>query len=175
MKRVGTFMTGLLVGVALFGGSAAYAAGITVEQSTNRFLVDGQEVQLQAYTINGANYLKLRDIGKAVGFNVYCDVGQHCVQIERNATYTGAAPADSKSETTRRHGRTASRSPWQMVLPWFASTYLFRTRSTPQASGRGAASRSRNCSTPALRASIRWKPGMFIARVHSVIPSITSM
>lgn len=37
------------------------------EQRVNRFLVDGQEVQLNAYVINGSNYLKLRDIGEAVG------------------------------------------------------------------------------------------------------------
>ena len=41
MKRVGTFITGLLVGATLFGGTAAYAAGIMAEQSMNRFLVDG--------------------------------------------------------------------------------------------------------------------------------------
>ena len=71
MKRVGTFITGLLIGAALFGGTAAYAAGIMAEQSMNRFLVDGQEVQLTSYAINGSNYLRLRDIGEAVGFNVY--------------------------------------------------------------------------------------------------------
>ena len=71
MQQVGTFITGLLVGATLFGGTAAYAAGIMAEQSLNRILVDGQEVQLDAYAINGNNYLKLRDIGEAVGFNVY--------------------------------------------------------------------------------------------------------
>ena len=93
MKRVGTFITGLLVGATLFGGTAAYAAGVMAEQSMNRFLVDGQEVQLNAYAINGSNYLKLRDIGKAVGFNVYWDAEKHCVQIESDAPYTGVAPA----------------------------------------------------------------------------------
>ena len=73
MKRVGTFITGLLVGATLFGGTVAYAAGIMAEQSVNRFLVDGREVQLNAYAINGSNYPKLRDIGEAVGFNVYWD------------------------------------------------------------------------------------------------------
>ena len=93
MKRVGTFITGLLVGATLFGGTAAYAAGVMAEQSMNRFLVDGQEVQLNAYAINGSNYLKLRDIGKAVGFNVYWDTELHCVQIVSDAPYTGVAPA----------------------------------------------------------------------------------
>ena len=93
MKRVGTFITGLLVGATPFGGTAAYAAGVMAEQSMNRFLVDGQEVQLNAYAINGSNYLKLRDIGKAVGFNVYWDTELHCVQIVSDAPYTGVAPA----------------------------------------------------------------------------------
>ena len=79
--------------LGLFGGTAAYAAGIMAEQSTNRFLVDGKEVQLDAYAINGSNYLKLRDIGEAVGFNVYWDSEKHCVQIESDAPYTGIAPA----------------------------------------------------------------------------------
>lgn len=100
MKRVGTFITGLLVGTTLFSGTVAYAAGIIAEQSTNRFLVDGQEVQLNAYAINGSNYLKLRDIGEAVGFNVYWDAENHCVQIESNAPYTGVAPTASNAEIT---------------------------------------------------------------------------
>ena len=71
MKRVGTFITGLLGGATLFAGAAAHAAGVIAEQSMNRFLVNEQEVQLTAYAINGNNCLKLRDIGEAVGFNVY--------------------------------------------------------------------------------------------------------
>ena len=100
MKRVGTFITVLLVGATLFGGTAAYAAGIMAEQSTNRFFVDGHEVSLNAYAINGSNYLRLRDIGEAVGFNVYWDTEQHCVQIESDAPYTGVAPAANNVEIT---------------------------------------------------------------------------
>ena len=99
MKRVGTFITGLLVGATLFGGTAAYAAGVMAEQSMNRFLVDGQEVQLNAYAINGSNYLKLRDIGEAVGFNVYWDAEKHCVQIDSDMPYTGVAPTADHAET----------------------------------------------------------------------------
>lgn len=39
MKRVGTFITGLLVGATLFGGTAAYAAGIIAEQRTDHRIV----------------------------------------------------------------------------------------------------------------------------------------
>ena len=61
--------------------------------STNRILVDGQEVRLTAYNINGNNYVKLRDIGEQVGFNVYWDSDAKCVQVESSRPYTGAAPA----------------------------------------------------------------------------------
>ena len=43
MKRVGPFITGLLVGSTLFGGIAIYAAGIMAEQSINHFFVDGRK------------------------------------------------------------------------------------------------------------------------------------
>ena len=65
------FLTGLVVGALVFGSTTAYAAGILAERSTNRIFVDGQEVQIEAYVIHDNNYMKLRDIGKAVGFNVY--------------------------------------------------------------------------------------------------------
>lgn len=46
-----------------------------------------------AYGIAGHNYVKLRDIGKAVGFNVFWDADSGCVQIETDAPYTGEAPS----------------------------------------------------------------------------------
>ena len=65
------FLTGLVVGALVFGSTTAYAAGILAERSTNRIFVDGQEVQIEAYTIHDNNFMQLRDIGKAAGFNVY--------------------------------------------------------------------------------------------------------
>ena len=70
MKR-GSFAAGFLTGLLVVGvTTTAYAAGIMAERSTNRIFVDGQEVQMEAYVINGSNYVRLRDIGKAVGFEV---------------------------------------------------------------------------------------------------------
>ena len=63
--------------------------------STNRILVDGQEVRLTAYNINGNNYVMLRDVGRAVGFEVYWDADTKCVQIESDKPYTGEAPVTS--------------------------------------------------------------------------------
>ena len=48
---------------------------------------------MEAYGIAGHNYVKLRDIGKAVGFNVFWDADSGCVQIETDAPYTGEAPS----------------------------------------------------------------------------------
>ena len=95
MKKSLYLIAGILIGITLFGGSSVLAAGITAERSTNRIYVDGQEVHLTAYNINGNNYVMLRDIGKTVGFEVYWDGDAKCVQVESGKPYTGEAPVTS--------------------------------------------------------------------------------
>lgn len=98
MKR-GSFAAGFLTCLLLAGvTTTAYAAGIMAERSTHRVVVDGKEVQMEAYVINGSNYVRLRDIGKAVGFEVYWDGDAKCVQVESGKPYTSIAPA--KAETS---------------------------------------------------------------------------
>ena len=92
MKTSLYLIAGILIGITLFGGSSVLAAGITAERSTNRVYVDGQEVRLTAYNINGNNYVMLRDIGREVGFNVYWNDDARCVQVESDKPYTGIAP-----------------------------------------------------------------------------------
>ena len=63
-----SFAAGLIIGATVFGGTVAFAAsGVLAERSTNRVFVDGREVQLEAYLIEGHNYVQLRDVGKIVG------------------------------------------------------------------------------------------------------------
>lgn len=95
MKKSLYLIAGILIGITLFGGSSVLAAGITAERSTNRIYVDGQEVYLTAYNINGNNYVMLRDVGRAVGFNVYWNSDAKCVQVESKKPYTGEAPVTS--------------------------------------------------------------------------------
>lgn len=83
------FALGVLTGAFLFGGATAAAAGIVATPSWSPIYVDGQQVQMTAYNIGGNNFVKLRDIGQAVGFNVYYQNG---VQVDSNAPYTGSAP-----------------------------------------------------------------------------------
>lgn len=47
---------------------------------------------MEAYVVNGNNYVKLRDIGEQVGFNVYWDSVNGCVQVESGKPYTGVTP-----------------------------------------------------------------------------------
>ena len=98
MKR-GSFAAGFLTCLLLAGvTTTAYAAGIMAERSHHRVVVDGKEVQMEAYVINGNNYVKLRDIGKAVGFEVYWDSENGCVQVESGKPYTGEAPAKAEPD-----------------------------------------------------------------------------
>lgn len=96
MKNKG-FFAGLLCGALIFGGTTAYAAGVIAELSTQPIYVDGQQVSMTAYNIGGNNYVKLRDIGEKVGFNVYWKNG---VQIDSDAAYTGVAPTQSTTAVT---------------------------------------------------------------------------
>ena len=99
MKKSLCLIVGILIGATVFGGASAYAAGILAEHSNHRIFVDGQEVQMEAYVVNGNNYVKLRDIGKVVGFNIYWDSANGCVQVESDKPYTGEEPV--KVETDR--------------------------------------------------------------------------
>ena len=92
MKKIGTFIGGMLAGALLFGGGAAYATGILAEPCSHQVYVDGKEVYLDAYLIHDNTYVKLRDVGQAVDFNVYWD---GAVRVDSGAGYTGEAPSDS--------------------------------------------------------------------------------
>ena len=83
------FALGILCGAMLFSGATAAAAGITAEPTWQNIYVDGAQVSMTAYNIAGNNYVKLRDIGQEVGFNVYWQDG---VQIDTDSSYTGVAP-----------------------------------------------------------------------------------
>ena len=95
MKRISYFFAGILIGMTLFGGTAAYASGVVAEHSKHPIYVDGEQVQMEAYIINGNNYVKLRDIGKVVGFNVFWKDG---VQVDSSTPYTGEEPKQEMPE-----------------------------------------------------------------------------
>lgn len=98
LKNTGLVLCGLVMGLALSAPAAQAVESLKATLSTNRILVDGQETHMIAYTINGNNYVKLRDVGKAVGFEVYWDSANGCVQVESGKPYTGEAPAKAEPD-----------------------------------------------------------------------------
>ena len=93
LKNIGLVLCGLALGLSLSAPAAQAVESLKATLSTNRILVDGQETHMTAYTIGGSNYVRLRDIGKAVGFEVYWDSENGCVQVESGKPYTGEEPA----------------------------------------------------------------------------------
>lgn len=102
-KNVSMMLTGMVIGAALTGGSIAVAAGITAEPTWQPIFVNGQQVEMEAYNIAGHNYVKLRDMGKQVDFNVYWDAVNGCVQVESGKPYTGEAPAKAEPDKPESH------------------------------------------------------------------------
>ena len=90
-KTVLTLLAGMAIGAALVSEAAA---GIIAEPTWQKIYVDGQQVSMTAYNIAGNNFVRLRDIGQQVGFNVYWQNG---VQIDTDAPYTGAASVQTIS------------------------------------------------------------------------------
>ena len=90
-KAITAMVTGMVIGAALVSEAAA---GIVAEPTWQKIYVDGQQVSMTAYNIAGSNFVRLRDIGQQVGFNVYWEDG---VQIDTDAPYTGFAPVQEVS------------------------------------------------------------------------------
>ena len=87
-KRETVFMgLGILAGLALSGPASAAAQQLTATPTTQAFYVNGQQVQLEAYQIHGNNFVKLRDIGKAVDFGVTYDAATNAVYINSAQSY----------------------------------------------------------------------------------------
>lgn len=79
---------GILAGLALSGPAAQAAeAVLTARPTTQTFYVSGQRVEFEAYQIHGNNFVKLRDIGRAVDFDVTYDAATNSVYIDPNAHY----------------------------------------------------------------------------------------
>ena len=110
-KREGIFMgIGILAGLALSGPAAKAADYLTASPTTQTFYVDGRQVQFEAYQIHGNNFVKLRDIGKAVDFGVTYDATTNSVYIASSSPYieemaasvqTQASPSGITEETVR--------------------------------------------------------------------------
>ena len=107
MKKFLSFALTLALGIGLgLGGMslAARAAGVskTAEPTNDAIYVNGKKMDLEVYKIDGSNYFKLRDLGKALDFyvgwsqerGVYIESGRPYVE-EGAETPSTSAPAAS--------------------------------------------------------------------------------
>ena len=88
---------GILAGLALSGPAAQAADYLQAKPSSQPVYVDGQKVEMEAYFIHGNNFVKLRDIGKAVDFGVAYDAATNSVRIDPNAHYQEEVPTPAPS------------------------------------------------------------------------------
>lgn len=87
-KREAIFMgIGILTGLALCGPASAAVQQLTAVPTSQTFCVDGQRVQFEAYEIHGNNFIKLRDIGRALDFAVDYDRNTNSVRVNSALPY----------------------------------------------------------------------------------------
>ena len=99
-KREAVFMgLGILAGLTLSGPAAQAADYLTARPSSQTFYIDGQQAALTAYSIGGNNYVRLRDIGRAVDFGVNYDAATNSVYIDSTQPYQEEIPVTPSGPT----------------------------------------------------------------------------
>lgn len=87
-KRMAAIVAGVLAGVMILGVTASAAPELKVGLTNNTYYMNGEQVDLTAYKINGNNYIKLRDLAALVDFGVEYDGSTGKVTINPDAIYT---------------------------------------------------------------------------------------
>ena len=87
-KKSTAIVAGALAGVMLLSITASAAPELKVGLSKQEFFVKNEAVEIEAYNINGNNYVKLRDVGKLVDFGVEYNHDESSVTIDPYAPYT---------------------------------------------------------------------------------------
>lgn len=109
-KNLIPLLGGILIGALLVGPAAQAASEYFQAQRTSHpIYVDGQQVQMETYAINGHNYVQLRDIGEKVGFEVYWD--GTAAQIVSDQPYTGLPPVQESPAPAAAEDHSQSANP----------------------------------------------------------------
>ena len=106
------------------GISDTAASGAVAKISDQRITVDGVQVNMTAYQIDGNNYVKLRDIGKQVDFGVGYDNATASVRIDTDAPYTESTTSASGSVITKWNKTMAEFNQAMIKCNWDKSKYL---------------------------------------------------
>ena len=106
------------------GISDTAASGAVAKISDQRITVDGVQVNMTAYQIDGNNYVKLRDIGKQVNFGVGYDNATASVRIDTDVPYTESTTSASGSAITKWNNTMAEFNQAMIDCDWDKSKYL---------------------------------------------------
>lgn len=88
-KNTSMLAAGILIGAVLAGPTAnAAEAYLKALPSSQTFYLDGKQVALEAYAIEGHNYIQLAEVGKLLGAEVIYQASDNSVRI---TTETGAS------------------------------------------------------------------------------------
>jgi len=101
MKKRGMvyLLTGIVIGMLLFGAVPVVASALTVVLSSQPVTVDGSPVQVTAYNINGSNYYNLRDMAAILDIGVWYDETASTVRIESDKSKVpGSEPAAGENK-----------------------------------------------------------------------------
>ena len=97
-KNIALDAAGIIIGAAISGPAAFAATQYLAERSTMPFFVNGSPVTVDAYLINGNNYLKLRDIAALADFGVTWSPESGAVLIDTMVGYTPEGQAAQPQE-----------------------------------------------------------------------------
>lgn len=94
------FLSGIVTGVIIVSG--CLAADSVITKTSHKIFVNGGQVEFDAYNIDGHNYFKLKDLGKALDFNVFWDESEQSVLIDTTRSYEEQGITDEKeNENTK--------------------------------------------------------------------------
>ena len=80
---------------------SANKGNITADKSSAQIFIDGLAAPMEAYTINGNNYFKLRDLGSYIGFGVGWDPKNSTVSISSNSDIAAESPQPTSTDTKK--------------------------------------------------------------------------
>lgn len=142
MKKIRSFIIGMVVGVITAGaiGALAYTDYIEAVYNNIKIIVDGKEIHTNSepFISNGTTYLPVRAVSEALGKEVYWDGPNYTVYIGKmngRLDYPSLLLSDadnighgfsnvSNSNLTDNYGNTYSEA---LSAGWFGNTYTFET------------------------------------------------
>ena len=126
MKKITSNIACFISGVIIASTVGAVAATYTATENTFPIKVNGQNVQMEGYNIDGSTYFKLRDIGDKMGF----DVG-----FKDNTIYVGEVPTQTTEPISSNNNNSDgikyySEKSWCPDFGAFTGAELLETKTT---------------------------------------------